>query len=200
MELVTDRWAVWLDADSLESISGLLGLPDQLRLRLAFRVIIIPVVGQVALPLGAQQLGGEHFFPASAEQVQACCTAAGKTQLVSPHLSAFRRFCDQIVEASRLAALHWLREAAWRSEEALHSARLLLHHARESASQLPGGEIRDFAARNADLVEAEIQGGGRPLAAVFYNIPAEAPDDAILMEFNAMSLLVSLGDATTAEL
>jgi hypothetical protein len=162
---------------------------------LAFRVFVIPIERHIAVPSLAQQLGREHFFPASAEQVQTCCTAAAKTALVSPHLSTFREFWDQILEASRLASLYWLRHTSWRSEKPLHSAKLLLDSARESASQLPCGEIRDFADRTADVVEGEIQRGGRPLAAAFHNIPAEPPDDEIVTEFNMMSWSVSLSDA-----
>lgn len=200
VQWVTDRWAVWLDVNSWESIAGLVGLPDHLRLRLAFRVFVIPVVGQIALPLAAQQLGSEHFFPVGAEQIQACCTSAGKTPLVSPHLSAFRQFCDQIIEASRLASLHWLREAAWRSEETLRSARLQFDRAQESATRLPRGEIRGFADRTTAAVEAEIKAGGRPLAAAFHNLPPKPPDDAVLVQFNAMSWLVSANEATVPEL
>ena len=199
VHLVTDRWAVWLDATSWESIKGLHSIPDALRLRLAFRVIVIPVVGEIALPLGAQQPGTELMFPVSDEEVHAYCTAAGKTPLISPHQSAFREYCDQIIEASRLASLHWQRDVTWRSEDTLHTAQRCLDRAREIAGKLPGDEIQDFAVRNANVVEAEIQRGGHPLAAAFHNVPAEAQDDAVLKEFNAMSWLVSLNDAAVAQ-
>jgi hypothetical protein len=189
--LVSDRWVVWLDWRSWESAPHFLNLSVELRSQLAFRLFIVASEREFALPFHAIQLGSDQIFPLDAATVEECCRVVQKKYAMSPHLPTWEDACAGLVEASRLGALYWSRPTAWRRQTDIEAAQKLIAQAAATFLAVPDPGIQEAFEELCNIVRAELQNGGPPLAAAFYGFPMNSPDSSIVRKIGNLKLAIA---------
>jgi hypothetical protein len=143
--------AIWDHLDNLE---------EEARMRIAFRVAVLPRSDELVLPSEGWMIGSKTVYPIHREKGEALALACGLRILANDQLTSTWELLDGIVEASRLAS--WAaarRESGFESDALVADGRAAIDECwtRLEAADLP--ELaRESVAELIGITERELAG------------------------------------------
>jgi len=142
--------AIWDRLDKLDE-------PD--RMRIAFRVFVVPRRAGLALPTEAWQIGSERVYPADPERVAELARAAGIHFLQSEEADRYLLLLQAIVEASGAAALAAARAASrFSASRSIQAAQEAITRCRELNRSVAPEPAARAVAQLIDITERELAG------------------------------------------
>ena len=168
-QFLTDRWVLVLspDGDLPDFLSLLDSLGPAMALQLASRTFVaFGVTVGVVLPAYAFKMGVSNWWPASGDELLEIAAAIGAEVATSTHLQTWDAFVNELVEASRAAALFRLRhEAGLDADRSAFESRLA---SARSAAESCHPILQAEGKRLLDRVHNEPDGQGQSLVGEVY--------------------------------